>query len=442
MRALARAVIVLATTAGIPLLTRLVRLLTRAPRVNAETAAGITSLVTRPRGPARAATVFLNGGTALGCDHPAVRRLTRGLARAGYLVVAPELPGLRDGELTPATLAAVVDVARATADRPEARDGRVALFGVSAGASLALLAAADDDLQRRVSVVVSIAPYADLDGIVRLATTGFYGASPRATAPLVREVLARSLAACGGAEQAAELLANGDPARYDELHACLPPETRAALAQLSPLRVAGRVDAPLELAAAPDDCYFPLAEAETLAEAAPHGRLTVTSMLDHVRLRPSLADLPDALRFWRFTARALAAAASPRRRVAATAQPLRFLAVGAGGYGVTLLGFAALYAAGAPYAAASAGAYLVASALMYLGNRYFTFRLGHEGFWRTYRRYLAAGLAVAAANVALLAALVQGAGLDPRAAQALSLLLLTPAAFVLFKRWTFRLRPV
>ena len=58
------------------------------------------------------------------------------------------------------------------------------------------------------------------------------------------------------------------------------------------------------------------------------------------------------------------------------AQPLKFLAVGTAGYVLNLLAFAALYGAGSAYFAASAAAYLVANALMYLGNRYYTFRLG------------------------------------------------------------------
>ncbi len=76
---------------------------------------------------------------------------------------------------------------------------------------------------------------------------------------------------------------------------------------------------------------------------------------------------------------------------------------------------------------------------MYLGNRYFTFRLGNDGFWTAYGRYLLVGLVVVALNAVVLALLVEGAGLDETLAQALSLLVVTPVAFVLFKRWTFRL---
>jgi putative flippase GtrA len=122
------------------------------------------------------------------------------------------------------------------------------------------------------------------------------------------------------------------------------------------------------------------------------------------------------------------------------AQPLKFLLVGAGGYGVNLAVFAALYGLGTAYVPASILSYAVANALMYLGNRYFTFRLGHEGFWGAYARYMLVGGIVVGLNAAILAALVEGTGIDARLGQAISLLLITPVAFVLFKRWTFRMR--
>ena len=62
-------------------------------------------------------------------------------------------------------------------------------------------------------------------------------------------------------------------------------------------------------------------------------------------------------------------------------QPAKFVLVGAIGYVVNLLAFAGLYGAGTPYAAASIVSYFLSNALMNFGNRYFTFRLGHEGFW-------------------------------------------------------------
>jgi putative flippase GtrA len=49
------------------------------------------------------------------------------------------------------------------------------------------------------------------------------------------------------------------------------------------------------------------------------------------------------------------------------------------------------------------------------------------------------GLVVVALNAAILAVLVELASLNETVAQGLSLLAVTPIAFVLFKRWTFRM---
>ncbi len=119
-------------------------------------------------------------------------------------------------------------------------------------------------------------------------------------------------------------------------------------------------------------------------------------------------------------------------------QPLKFVLVGAGGYVVNLLAFAVLFESGVRYVVASVVAYFISNVLMYLGNRYFTFRLGHAGFWSAYVRYLIVGLVVAGLTAAVLVLLVDAVGLHPTFGQALALLIVTPVAFILFKRWTFR----
>jgi dolichol-phosphate mannosyltransferase len=119
-------------------------------------------------------------------------------------------------------------------------------------------------------------------------------------------------------------------------------------------------------------------------------------------------------------------------------QPLRFLAVGVVGYAVNLLAFVGLLSLEVAYVSASVLSYLISNMLMYLGNRYFTFRLGQGGFWTAYARYLAVGLVVVVLNAVFLAGLVELASINARLAQAFSLLAVTPVAFVLFKRWTFR----
>ena len=119
-------------------------------------------------------------------------------------------------------------------------------------------------------------------------------------------------------------------------------------------------------------------------------------------------------------------------------QPVKFVLVGAGGYFVNLAVFAGLLQLGVPYLIDSIVSYFVSNAMMSFGNRYYTFGLGHDGFWRGYVRYILVGLVVAGLNAIVLAFMVETVGLHAVYGQALSLLLITPVAFVLNKRWTFQ----
>jgi dienelactone hydrolase len=332
------AIVVLATTLETPVLEELAAFATREPTVTEVRLAGAPTTVARPAGDGPwPALLVVNGATPKGRREPALQRLARGLARAGYLVAVPDLPGLTEGALSERTLETAVGSARDLADRPDTRNGKVGLLGVSVGTSLALLAAADPSLAGRVTVVTGSAPFADLTNVLRLATTGYHRRGKLLiryeTEPFVAVAAARSLAAQApalelpeladdaqdplaplrslpGDDPALELLANRDPRRFDELYAALPAEVRASLERLSPLTYAARLTFPIELASAPRDKYFPIAESEALAGAAPDARVTTTSALSHAVPEPSLADLPDLLRFDGWVVRSLRAARS------------------------------------------------------------------------------------------------------------------------------------
>jgi putative flippase GtrA len=122
-------------------------------------------------------------------------------------------------------------------------------------------------------------------------------------------------------------------------------------------------------------------------------------------------------------------------------QPARFLVVGIGGFALNVCAFSVLFGLGTWYLAASVLAYLLSNAAMYVGNRYFTFGLSHNGLVGAYVRYVVVGAGVAGLTVVLLAGFVEGLGLDPRPAQALALTVLVPLSFVLSKRFAFRLHP-
>jgi pimeloyl-ACP methyl ester carboxylesterase len=293
--------------------------------------------------------VFLNGVTRRGRFHPTVRRLARALARAGYLVAVPDPPGLRTGTLSTRTLAGAEAAIGAVCRRADARGGRVALFGVSVGGSLALLAAEDPKLAPCIRLVVALAPYTKLADVVRISTTATYvedhAVHRYRSKPFAALVAARSLVAAlpsgadrsllarrlGGVSDNAHdplallrtlprgglrsetrsllrLLTNRDPGRFDALYAAIPNKIRRTVALLSPLEGAGKLRARVLIASAPHDKYFPPEQSRELARHARRVELTVTPTLQHAIPHFALGDLAGIFRFDGFLVRALHAA--------------------------------------------------------------------------------------------------------------------------------------
>ena len=347
-RAAPKMVILLAGVLDLRVVGPVVRTLTRAPRSESITIDGVATEFVTPasKGP-HPAFVFVNGAHPLRRREPIVGKVADGLGRAGFAVAVPDLPGLGEGELTPRTLEAAVRVVEWTAQREEVADGRVALCGVSAGASLALLVAERPEVSGSIDMVASVCPFADLEKLMCLATTRSYGDAERGetydAAILLRRVVARSLLVtlpesdertalldrvgdvleddevdpldslrdvdaerlAPDSRAVAELLTNEDPKRFRELYDALPASARSLAARLSPLPRADAVHAHVELAVPPLDPYFPPGEAETLAAVLPNCALTVTGVLDHTRPTISRAQIRDLGRFCGFVLRGL-----------------------------------------------------------------------------------------------------------------------------------------
>lgn len=371
----ARAVMVLSTALELPVASGTVDLLTGEPRVEERTVGGVSTVVFEPasEGP-HPTMVFVNGAVPLGPEEPAVVRLSEGLARAGYRVLVPDLPGLREGAITEQTATATTAVAREAARDPGTRDGRVGFFGVSVGASLALLSAGE--VGDRAVVASGLAPYADLENVVRLATTGTYvnpvseeeGPFPYHPRQYLGLVVARSLAQelpeedrevllselppveeyqppqgdppdepepdpldvvrdlspeefGPEARSLIRLLSNQDPARFDDLYGELPPELQENIEELSPVTGVEDVSTRLELASAPRDAYFPPSESWRLAHEAPEARVTVTPALSHSGAEISPDDIPAFLELNGFVVRTLRYVASGAPETDGTAAP-------------------------------------------------------------------------------------------------------------------------
>ena len=344
----ARAVVVISSVLEAPVLTPAAEAVSGEPGFKDVPVAGNPTLVARPAGEGPWPAIFLVNGTVReGRKLPEVRNLAEGFARAGYLVVVPDLPGLMDAEITPETASETVEVAREVSARPDVEDTEVALVGVSTGATLALLAAEKASLEGRVSIVAGIAPYSDIRTVVNIATTGHYrrsdGELMRYEAdPFLPYVIAHSLVAAlppgedrrtlsgelaridredpdpldglrsrrtedlePGAAGVIRLLANEDPERFEDLYGELPEGVRADLRELSPLAGTGRIYVPVELITGPHDKYFPPSQSYALERIAPARRVTVTGALDHAKLEASLGDIPAFATFDAFVVRSL-----------------------------------------------------------------------------------------------------------------------------------------
>jgi pimeloyl-ACP methyl ester carboxylesterase len=348
VEAQARAVVVISSVLEAPILTPAAEAVSGEPAFEDVPVAGNTTLVVKPAGEGPWPAVFLvNGTVPEGRKLPEVRNLAEGFARAGYLVVVPDLPGLTEDRITPQTADATTQVAREISERQDVEDGKVALVGVSTGATLALLAAEDPALRGKVSLVAGVAPYSNIKTVLNVATTGHYRRSDGELAqyeatPFLSYVVARSLVATlppgedrrtlsveletigrespdplsglrsrqtddlgPDARSIVGLLANRDPERFDALYADLPAEARHDLEELSPLAGTGRIRVPVELATGPHDKYFPPAQSYALERVAPERRVTVTEALDHAKLDFSLEDIPAFAAFDAFVVRSL-----------------------------------------------------------------------------------------------------------------------------------------
>src|SRR5215472_740882 len=117
-------------------------------------------------------------------------------------------------------------------------------------------------------------------------------------------------------------------------------------------------------------------------------------------------------------------------------QFLRFCAVGASGYVVNLVVYAALLAAGLHYLAAATISFLVAAGSNYVWNRTWTFQTSDAPLLgQGARALLVSGLSLGA-NQLFLIALVS-AGATHLVGQAVAVILATPFSFAANKLWAF-----
>jgi len=223
--------------------------------------------------------VLVHGLAPDGKDDPRLRQAAILLARAGFDVAVPTLPGLTRGRLRPEDAGPVVAALKA-------RPGSACLVSVSVGAAPAFLAAAEPEIRDRVRLVLALGGYASALELIRFHLTGDY-AWGGVRGHVAHDPALTRMIMDANAELAApalrEALATGDRARVEAGLASLPAETRALIARLSPERVVGDVRAPIVLVHGRDDPAVPFTESLRLAAARPDGtRVVLVGSIGHV----------------------------------------------------------------------------------------------------------------------------------------------------------------
>lgn len=270
----------------------------------------------RPERRERGSLVLVPGLSRLGKDHPAFQRMALSLARAGFLVLAPDFPGLRAFHVAEGDVRTIVGAVQAlTAESPSF----IGILGFSFGAGPALLAATDPAIRNQVDVVGSFGGYWDLANVIGFITTGWYeedgrwrqvaqqpynrwkllaALAPYVADPVERERLKRIVdrklvnpgedvsGALGrlGVEgwRLLALVENRRGDRVADLLASLTPRLRETIQRLSPAGEVGRVRARLLIAHGRDDDSVPYTESLRLARAAPNlGRLVIFEGFAH-----------------------------------------------------------------------------------------------------------------------------------------------------------------
>ena len=263
------------------------------------------------------ALMMVNGATALGNDDPETTRLAEALARAGYLVMLPEFPFIREGTLEPRA-AAIIDAAFARLlTVPDVSGMRVGAFGFSVGGGMLLAAAGKYEALGRASYVGALGAYYDIDTYLAsvVTRTQVLAGVPAAWDPDATVRLRLPLAAAAiigdphdralledelrahdgrtaseppieiGAEAGSLWRALG-ASDYDQVLARLrglPPSMREVFDDLSPRASWAAIRAPVFWLHDVGDRFEPVSEAETAAATAHAGptRFQRTALLSH-----------------------------------------------------------------------------------------------------------------------------------------------------------------
>ncbi|MGE0152772.1 MAG: hypothetical protein AB7R90_09140 [Reyranellaceae bacterium] len=259
-----------------------------------------------PGDPSRAALVLSPGAAPGGRDDPRLIAFARSLARAGFVVLVPDIADLRNLRPSPGDIASVTDAVAELGRRAPAH--RPGVMAISYALGPTLIAAARQEGCGGLGFIVGIGGFHDLREVVRFFTTGSYRlpgeaewrqAQPNEFGKWLfvfanayrldnahdRELLLRIAQARlqdpdaligdwfgqlgSDGRRIFDLIANTDPRHVDRLIANLPPALLAQMEELNPARQPlGRLAAcPVILLHGRDDRIIPFSQSVALATA-------------------------------------------------------------------------------------------------------------------------------------------------------------------------------
>lgn len=117
--------------------------------------------------------LVLHGLTYSGRKHPSLVRFVTSVAAAGNVVLVPDIPEWRKLRVAPAvTRETIRSAVRQLHERDDVDAKRVGLFGFSFGATQALIAAADPEIQSLLHGIAAWGGYCDIDRLFVFGMTG------------------------------------------------------------------------------------------------------------------------------------------------------------------------------------------------------------------------------------------------------------------------------
>lgn len=259
----------------------------------------------RPKSGKRAAILLTHGIIEDGKNDPRLIRFAHSLARAGFVVLVPDLKGMKSFRILFSDVDDIVASVHYLASLADIVDeSKMGIMGFSYAAGPTIMAAADPTLRDRVKFVVSFGGYYDPINVIRFITTGYYeyGDEKGFLQPqpygkwvffmnnvdyvendqdrkILREIFRNEQMDTPGnvgpllaglsprGKYLYELLTNKDPKRVDELFKRIDPRVREYLGKLSVAPLIPSVRARFLIGHGTTDPLIPYTESMRLADA-------------------------------------------------------------------------------------------------------------------------------------------------------------------------------